>query len=166
MTFPSIRRLRTSDCPAFKQLRLESLLNHPDAYQASWEEERQKNDEWFEARIRQNVIFGAFTPEACLIGLCCYTRPQRLKSAHKGIVWGMYVAPDYRGKGVSLKLLNHTISHARSRAHILLLSVTSSNLAAYRLYQKAGFCQYGQEPDAMKLGDIYYSERLMFFPLR
>ncbi|MCW2480400.1 GNAT family N-acetyltransferase [Candidatus Symbiopectobacterium sp. NZEC135] len=166
MTFPSIRRLRTSDGLAFKQLRLESLLNHPDAYQASWEEESQESDAWFGARIRQNVIFGAFTSEAHLIGLCCYTRPQMLKSAHKGIVWGMYVTPAYRGKGISLQLLNHTISHARSRAHILLLSVTSSNLAAYRLYQKAGFCQYGQEPDAMKLGDIYYSERLMFLPLR
>ncbi|MFT8209910.1 MAG: N-acetyltransferase family protein [Symbiopectobacterium sp.] len=166
MTFPLIRRLRTSDSPAFKQLRLESLLNHPDAYQASWEEECHKNEAWFEARIKQNVIFGAFTPEEQLIGLCCYARPQTLKSAHKGILWSIYVAPDYRGNGISLQLLNHTISHARTRAHILLLSVTSSNLAAYRLYQKAGFCEYGQEPDAMKLGDIYYSERLMFFPLR
>lgn len=166
MTFPSIRRLRTVDSLIFKQMRLESLLNHPDAYQASWEEENRKSAAWFEERIKQNVIFGAFTPESRLIGLCCYKRPRELKSAHKGILWGMYVAPDYRGKGVSLQLLNHTISHARLRAHILLLSVTSSNLAAYRLYQKAGFCEYGQEPDAMKLGDIYYSERLMFFPLR
>lgn len=166
MTFPSIRRLRTVDSLIFKQMRLESLLNHPDAYQASWEEENRKSAAWFEERIKQNVIFGAFTPENRLIGLCCYKRPRELKSAHKGILWGMYVAPDYRGKGVSLQLLNHTISHARLRAHILLLSVTSSNLAAYRLYQKAGFCEYGQEPDAMKLGDIYYSERLMFFPLR
>ncbi len=166
MTFPSIRRLRTVDSLIFKQMRLESLLNHPDAYQASWEEENRKSAAWFEERIKQNIIFGAFTPEDRLIGLCCYKRPRELKSAHKGILWGMYVAPAYRGKGISLQLLNHTISHARSRVHILLLSVTSSNLAAYRLYQKAGFCEYGQEPDAMKLGDIYYSERLMFFPLR
>lgn len=166
MTFPSIRRLRTVDSLIFKQMRLESLLNHPDAYQASWEEENRKSAAWFEERIKQNIIFGAFTPEDRLIGLCCYKRPRELKSAHKGILWGMYVAPVYRGKGISLQLLNHTISHARSRVHILLLSVTSSNLAAYRLYQKAGFCEYGQEPDAMKLGDIYYSERLMFFPLR
>lgn len=48
---------------------------------------------------------------------------------------------------------NCSITPSHTRAHLLLLSVTSSTLATYRLYQKAGICQYGQEPDAIKLGD-------------
>lgn len=166
MTFTAIRRLRAADTHIFRQLRLESLRNHPDAYSASWEEERDRPDDWFTERLKNNVVFGAFASEGRLIGLCCYTRQQAQKSAHKGIIWGMYVTPDFRGNGVSLRLLHHSIEHARARVHMLLLSVTSSNLAAYQLYQKVGFCEYGQEPDALKLGDIYYSERLMFFPLR
>jgi RimJ/RimL family protein N-acetyltransferase len=67
-------------------------------------------------------------------------------------LWGMYVAPDHRGRGLGLALLRATLDHARSlpgvtRVH---LSVSSAAPRARRLYERAGFELWGTEPDALR----------------
>ena len=69
--------------------------------------------------------------------------------------------------GVAGKLVAGVITHARSEGvEILLLAVNAANLRAIRLYELAGFVQYGLEPRALKQPDGTYSDdELYWLPL-
>lgn len=57
------------------------------------------------------------------------------------------VAPDERGRGIALMLMNRGISIAREKgAEVLLLEVRASNTAAITLYEKLGFVRTGVRP--------------------
>ena len=80
----------------------------------------------------------------------------------------MMVCAEARGHGVGRALLEACIARAREAdgLELLTLSVTSSNLAAVRLYERAGFEPYGRLPRAIKLEDTYHGKDLMVLALR
>jgi ribosomal protein S18 acetylase RimI-like enzyme len=51
--------------------------------------------------------------------------------------------PKYGGRGIGGKLLNHTLSSAKSRFPAVSLSVSESNPARW-LYERAGFVPMGE----------------------
>ena len=54
------------------------------------------------------------------------------------------------------------LDHARGAAvEEVRLSVVSSNAAAVRFYEAAGFVAYGLEPRALKVAGVYHDEVLM-----
>ena len=111
--------------------------NPPDAVR----EQLLRGPEW--------VILGSFQP--ALIGVVGLIRDRHFKSSHKAHLWGMYVAPAYRGKGVGTDLLQAALRHARTLPGVswVHLSVSSAAPAAQRLYERAGFKLWGTEPDAL-----------------
>jgi len=74
------------------------------------------------------------------------------KASHKAHLWGMYVAPAFRRRGVGAALLRAAIAHARTRPGVawLEVSVTTAAPEARRLYEAAGFQVWGEEPDALR----------------
>ena len=48
----------------------------------------------------------------------------------------------------------------------LYLTVTDTNAAAIRLYERAGFRAYGCEPGSMKIGPRAFDKLLMYLALR
>jgi ribosomal protein S18 acetylase RimI-like enzyme len=55
-------------------------------------------------------------------------------------VWGMWVHPDHRGRGIGRKLLDAVVDYAKDRAaDRVRLRVTETNLSAKGLYERAGF---------------------------
>src|SRR5215218_2525104 len=96
MTAPvSIRPLLPSDAQAFRELRLEALSNHPEAFSSSYEEELPSSLEEFQARI----------------------------------------------------------------------PVVLTNESARRTYHGLGFRPYGIEPKAIRVGDTFYDEELLYLDL-
>jgi len=61
-----------------------------------------------------------------------------------------------------------TISRARNIPDLerLVLSVVTTNEAALQLYLSLGFASYGIEHGALKLGDKYLDEDLLFLRLK
>jgi ribosomal protein S18 acetylase RimI-like enzyme len=56
----------------------------------------------------------------------------------------MWVAPEARGSGIERALLNEIISWAKSAGQgNVKLAVTTTNSAAFALYQSSGFEPYG-----------------------
>ena len=53
-----VRRLSASDAVSYRDLRLDGLRAHPEAFGASWEDEAAQLLAWFANRIDRNVIFG------------------------------------------------------------------------------------------------------------
>jgi RimJ/RimL family protein N-acetyltransferase len=160
-----IRRLEADDVAAYRELRLEALTSLPEAFGASWEDESVKPTSWWTERLEANTVFGGWIGHSPLLGMAGFHVNGAAKHRHKGILWGMYVRPDARGTGLAASLVQRVIEHARALVEEICLTVVSSNVAAYRLYNAAGFEQYGLERRALKVGNEYYDEVLMALPL-
>jgi RimJ/RimL family protein N-acetyltransferase len=160
-----VRRLEADDAAIYRELRLEALASHPEAFLASWEDESVKPDSWWTERLEANSVFGGWIDDSPLLGVAGFHVNGAAKLRHKGILWGMYVRPDGRGTGLAASLVQRVIEHARALVEEICLTVVSSNAAAYRLYSAAGFEQYGIERRALKVGNEYYDEVLMALPL-
>jgi ribosomal protein S18 acetylase RimI-like enzyme len=96
-----------------------------------------------------------------------FYRNSGMKEQHKGQIWGMYVIPDMRGRGLGKALLSQAITHAASLAGVVQihLAVVTAQEAARRLYRSLGFEVYGLEPRALKVGQQYFDEELMVLRL-
>lgn len=161
-----VRRLEAHDVVDYRELRLEALKSHPEAFMASWEDESGKPRAWWAERLAASTVFGGWIDDSTLLGVAgCYLQAA-VKHRHKGVLWGMYVRPVARGSGLTAALVQRVIEHARPLAEEIKLTVVASNAAAHRLYSAAGFKQYGLERRALKVGEEYFDEVLMARPLR
>ena len=165
----TIRRLRTDDAAAFQALRLAALLDTPEAFASSHEEERHLTLEAVAGRIedpRDPGVLGAFQ-DGQLVGMVGLSRERFEKMAHKGTIWGMYVAPAARGLGVARQLMVAALELARASAGMskVMLVVDAANVAAIALYESLGFVVYGRESDAMRIGDDVRNDLYMALSL-
>jgi ribosomal protein S18 acetylase RimI-like enzyme len=160
----TIRQLMPADAEAYRDIRLEALQLHPEAFSSAFETESAEALSWFQDRLAQGVTFGAFAGSA-LIGTAAFFRQPGPKRAHKGAVVGVYVRASSRRNGVARLLTERIIEHARSSVELLQLSVTKDNEPARRLYAALGFVDYGIEKNALKIGERYYDDILMAKPL-
>ena len=161
----TIRRLLAEDAAAFQELRLRALLDKPGSFTSSHAEESRLSLGDIAERLAPTVdraVFGAFDGGR-MIGMAGLGRAPMVKISHKAYVWGMYVEPDYRGKGWGHRLLDAAIEFAVQVPGIrqVNISVYSGNGVARRLYLSSGFVPYGVEPCAMRVGDTCYDEEHM-----
>jgi RimJ/RimL family protein N-acetyltransferase len=156
-----VRRLEAHDIADYRELRLEGLRGHPEAFGASWEDESAKPAAWWAERLQTSIVFGGWIDDSPLLGVAGLHVNVAAKLRHKGILWGMYVRPAARRTGLAAALVQRVIEQARTLVEEINLTVVASNAAAHRLYSAAGFEQYGLERQALKVGDAYYDEVLM-----
>lgn len=148
-----IRLLDRRDAEAYVRLRHEMLVDAPLAFLSSpddagapgVDDTRLQLD-----RAPEAVVLGAFEPE--LVGAVGLYRDSHAKAAYKAHIWGMYVVPAHRSKGLARVLLDAALAHAATLPEIewIHLGVSAAAPAAQRLYQSAGFEQWGAEPDALR----------------
>lgn len=158
------RNLVPADAPAFRDLRLEALSLHPEAFGSSYEEEAALTLETIRARIPAsgpNAICGAFADDG-LAGMAGFAVYDRAKAAHKGLLWGVYVRPDRRGQGLGRELVRRVIDHASRHVIVLEAAVGLANGSARRTYHALGFRPYGIERKALRVGDVFHDEELLF----
>ncbi|OKP67146.1 acetyltransferase [Paenibacillus sp. P3E] len=165
-----IRILTSADAEIYRELRLQSLLQNPEAFLSSYESESKISMVTTRIRLEpsdDNFTLGAFDAEEKLVGIVTLFRESRPKIRHKAHVYSVYVDPCARKQGVGRVLMLELIKRAKQvpGLEILNLTLTSTNLSAKRLYESLGFIRYGTEPRAMKLGVDYQDEDLMFLPL-
>lgn len=158
-----IRPLTTHDLGAYAALRRRALEEVPLAFGASPETdvaiaEIGAAPDW--------MLFGAFAPE--LAGITGLVRMRHAKMRHKLYLWGMYVAPEFRGRGLAAGLLAAAVQHAKSMEEVgwIQLAVSEAAPAAQRLYSRAGFTTWGREPDALRFECASAAEEHMSLKIR
>ena len=159
-----IRALTPDDLEMYVALRRQALLDAPLAFAASPDDDFASSVTDLAAQMKKApdwVIFGAFDEN--LAGTAGLIRDRYVKAAHKMHLWGMYVTPPARGRGVAARLLQAAIEHARATEGIewIFLGVTSAAPVARRLYERAGFELWGTEPDALREGNQSVVEHRM-----
>ncbi len=161
-----IRPLTVKDIPAFLALRKQSWTTDP----LSWDhdpDDKVDPEKWkgiISGWDNGSVLLGYFLTEegkepelVGLTGLQRYTAPKR---SHRAMIWGVYVSPVARGKGISGKLLEESLARARQMEglHHIVLSLSHHAKAALRLYKRAGFVEWGREVAAARTGEIFMDE--------
>jgi RimJ/RimL family protein N-acetyltransferase len=166
----NIRILQESDAESYQKLRLDSLKVNPDAFGSTYERESKFSRETFEERLKptkDKFVLGAFVSSELLVGIVTFVRENSIKTTHKGNIFGMYISPDLRGKGLGRTLLLELIKLVRDHDGLeqINLMVVSNNDPAKKLYESVGFETYGSERNALKFNGKYYDEDLMVFKL-
>ncbi|UOR13251.1 GNAT family N-acetyltransferase [Halobacillus amylolyticus] len=157
-----IRQLEPKDAKGYRELRLEALLTNPDAFITTYEQEKQRPNpiESTANRLESDLshTFGVFAEEN-IVGSVTLMKETQPKLAHKASILAMYVSLDFRGKGAGAALLQEAQRFAKEiEIEMLQLCVVSDNTAAKKLYEKAGFHEYGVEHKAIKLPERYLDE--------
>jgi ribosomal protein S18 acetylase RimI-like enzyme len=159
-----IRLLEPKDALNYKELRLEALKSHPEAFSSSYDEEKELPHEYFESRLNFEhfFTFGAFA-ETKLIGVVTLILETKTKIKHRAHIVAMYVDPEKRNSGIGRALLSATIKKAKEIEEIeqIYLTVTSSNDPAKKLYQSLGFKTYGIDRKGLKIENTYFDDELM-----
>jgi GNAT superfamily N-acetyltransferase len=164
-----VRRLESIDIARMQTLRREALAAHPLVFAASAEDDLALDSAFVERSLSSPItsaIFGAIEADywAGMVGV--YRHEER-KTCHRAQLWGMYVAPGLRRRGLGLALLSAAIEQARAWSGVrqLHLSVTAAASDARRLYERAGFRVWGCEPQALQWQGQLVDEFHLVLPL-
>lgn len=163
-----IRLLEPEDAGAYRKLRLEALLNSPEAFLTSHEEAEKMSEDDYKVRLQSDAAFnfGAFR-EDNLIGMVALVRETKNKISHRSSVFGMYVTPAYRGRSIGKKLMQTAVEHARSLDGVsqVCMSVVTTNTTAKSMYYAQGFVPIGTHKKAIQFGEGFLDEEHMVMVL-
>jgi GNAT superfamily N-acetyltransferase len=160
-----IERVGEDDWATFREVRLRSLLDAPDAYGSTYGEESSRVEhawrDWAAGRWRGGVaaVFVGRDPSSGPVGTITVAEYH----AEPGTAWvyAMWVAPDARRAGVGRVLLDAAVAWARDRGcTALVLSVTETNDGARAFYAACGFAETG-EPAPLRDGSDLRALRMV-----
>ena len=151
----TIRKIELREWKTYRDLRLRSLADAPDAFGSTLALEQTRTDGQWASRLSSCEGSGQNLPLLA-----------EVNGEPAGLAWGriedddpdtaflyqMWVAPSHRQRGIGKMLLDRVISWAKeSDALILHLGVTDRDSPAMRLYLRAGF-EPSEEPRPLRAG--------------
>jgi GNAT superfamily N-acetyltransferase len=163
----TIRLAAEEDAPAFRDLRLEALRNHPEVFSSDYAANLSEPMSYWVKRLSTTqgdrmVMTVVAEHERILVGMGTIMRTNSPKVRHSATIVGMYVQPEWRGLKIADKLIEACIEWARTTdIKIVKLAVVSTNVRAICCYSRCGFRVYGIEPQALSHDQISYDELLM-----
>ena len=143
----TIRPILPSDAQLYRTLRLQALLDSPDAYASTHAAEADREEGSWAARLAAAASTGS---DRALLALSdgepCGLLWCKLSAAEPDAadIYQMWVAPAFRGLGAGRALLASAVEWATDAgAQRIRLGVTAMDSAALRLYLSSGFCPVG-----------------------
>jgi RimJ/RimL family protein N-acetyltransferase len=139
----AVRRIQKGEGDLFKRMRLASLRESPSAFASTYESALNRSYEsWSEqadstAEGSDRATFIAFSG-GLPIGIAALYRDQERMDT--GEVLQVWVAPEFRSKGVALDLMDAVFQWAGENGfRRIIATITKGNTRALRFYRKYGF---------------------------
>lgn len=159
-----VTRLSPAHAPEYVSLRREMLADSPWSFLASPEQDRGCDVEKVRTSLaRTDAAIFAVREGDRLVAAAGVAREEALKKRHIATIWGVYVTPAVRGRGMARAVVSAAMNEAKSWPGIgsIQLAVSSNAPVARRLYESLGFREWGNEPDAVRINGVSYSEHHM-----
>jgi RimJ/RimL family protein N-acetyltransferase len=161
----SLRPARKTDVQAYRDLRLEALHDHPEAFGSDHAVNQVRPMSFWVERLSalgsDSTIYFAIYNNA-LIGTCGMYRGDSPKTQHSATLVGVYIQPAWRGLQIAEGLMASCLEWAHQHGIMIVkLAVVATNTAAIRRYSSYGFKIYGIEPQAIYSNGMMYDELLM-----
>lgn len=163
----SIKQLSEADWRLFSQIRLKALQIDPLAFGSNYESESQMTEEDWRSRLRakDNAIFVIYNDETP-IGMTCVSVDRNDPTQKTALLWGSWLDPNFRGKGLSELMYQTRIDWAKRQPTVerIIVSHRASNLASKNANQKHGFvCTHENDrtwSDGLTESEFYYELKI------
>ena len=162
-----IREVAPADASTYFSLRVQSEQEYPQFVGFNTERELAAEHSGIVAmlssyRSEGTIVWGAFEGIRIVGALALSQRPSR-KYAHKALLWGMYVIPEFRGSGAAQALMNTAITWATEHPEIvaITLQVALSNIRALQFYKRVGFNVFGTEQRSLFAAGQFHAVHYM-----
>lgn len=146
-----IRRPAPGEGPQVRALRLRALSDAPEAFSSSLELELERSPAYWEHLARRSAVGDAHDESVLFVAIddghwaamtasFWFDRPARIAQ-----LWGMWVEPSMRGRGLGRRLVAQVAGWAADRGAVRLrLGVVerASEVAAF--YERLGFARTGE----------------------
>lgn len=162
-----IKRLSEKDWLAFAQIRLRGLQTDPQAFGSNYKTESEFTEEDWRSRLaaEDNAIF-LLSENENPIGVTCVSVDRNDPTGKTAILWGSWLAPEFRGKNLSELMYRTRIDRAKSQPTVekIIVSHRASNEASKRAIRKHGFVETyrieKQWTDGVTEDDIFYELKI------
>ncbi len=138
----TIRRLNEDEWLEFSQIRLKALQTDPKVFGSNYEKESQMTEDEWRSRLqaKDNAIFLIYAGDTP-IGMTCVSINWNDPTEKTALLWGSWLAPRFRGKGLSKLMYQTRIEWAKRQPTVekIIVSHRASNLSSKRANQKHGF---------------------------
>jgi RimJ/RimL family protein N-acetyltransferase len=163
----SIRQLNENDWRVFSEVRLRALQTDPKVFGSNYGLESKFDEEDWRGRLRQEnaAIFMLFDDDAP-IGMTGVSVFRDDATGRTAILWGSWLEPRFRGKGLSKLIYQTRIDWAKAHPTIekIIVSHRASNVASKYANQKHGFVFTGTNdkvwPDGVTEDEICYELKI------
>jgi RimJ/RimL family protein N-acetyltransferase len=137
-----IKQLTENDWREFSQIRLKALQTDPLVFGSNYEKESQMTEAEWRSRLqaKDNAIFLIYEKETP-IGMTAVSVDRNDPTKKTALFWGSWLAPHFRGKGLSKLMYQARINWAKEQPTVekIIVSHRASNLASKSANQKHGF---------------------------
>jgi RimJ/RimL family protein N-acetyltransferase len=157
----TVRRLTPEDAALWRDVRLRMLEAEPQNFGAS-------RDSWVDRplsdwanMLRRNAVVVSMAGERAVgaMGLWPQDEPT---TRHRGILFGVWLDPGFRGTGRAADMLSEIVAVAKERGIAQIeLNVHDENARARSFYERHLFAAYGHLPRAVRYDGEYSDDVLM-----
>lgn len=179
---PQVIRLAGSDTARYIRLRRRMLLDSPWSFAASPDDDVALQQDQLAGYLgeMEKAIFAVEEPDISsgmrepagglpeLVAAASIRRETQCKFRHRAGLWGVFVDPDHRVRGLGRVVVSAAVEVARSWPGVdyVDLGVSENAPAAQSLYESLGFRAWGREPEATEYDGRRYDEIHMTLRLR
>lgn len=160
-----LRQLMPEDAEAFSALRRLVTADNPVPMGLTLAEEQSRTIEGFRQQLgapAPNAAFGIFLDTELVACSAVAWTGSFASSRHKVVLWGTFVKPGFRQRGMGKAVVRRALEHAKKNgARRANLTVYLPNPEAISLYESLGFSVYGVEPEAVRLDGTYHDGKCM-----